>query len=129
MPADVLELRKLVLRESLGRKEIERSCVGILQNGIDNRQVVTDGLSGGSRSNYDDVFAPSDALGRLSLVGVESLHSFIPVGFGEFGAHPGGHGNPFGLAGRDMPNGCDLMELAGGGESFNRLSQANERNM
>ena len=77
-----MELRQLVLCESLGREEVERARVGILQNGIDDRQVVTKGLSGRGGSNYDDVFAPPDALGRLGLVGVEVLHSFIPVGLG-----------------------------------------------
>jgi hypothetical protein len=43
--AQIVQLGQLVLRERLGREEVERACVGIFEHRVQDRQVVAKRLA------------------------------------------------------------------------------------
>jgi hypothetical protein len=66
-----IELGQLVLGEGLGREEVEGPSVGILQDPVEDRQVVAEGLARRRRRHDHDVAARLDLLVSLPLVRVE----------------------------------------------------------
>ena len=67
-----MQLGQLVLGQSLGWEQIQRSGLRVLQHALQNRQVVTSGLAGCGRG-YDDQILPAQGKFRgLRLVGVEA---------------------------------------------------------
>ena len=71
-PREALEL---ILGERLGRKEVERGRLGILDEPLEHRQVVAQALSA-RRSGHDhDVTAPTQGPDRFGLVDVEARDS------------------------------------------------------
>ena len=50
-----VQLGELVLRERLGREEVERAGVRVLQDAVEDRQVVAERLARGGRRDDDDV--------------------------------------------------------------------------
>ena len=69
--AQALKLRELILRERLGRKQIERTAGGILQDGVQHRRVVAERLARRRRRDHDDVAAGQRVLDRFGLMRVE----------------------------------------------------------
>ncbi len=70
-PVDVVELGLLVLGQGLGREEVEGPRRGVLQDGVEDRKVVAEGLAGGRRRHDDDVLAFLERLPARALVGEE----------------------------------------------------------
>ena len=66
-----LQLGELILRERLGRKQIQRAARRILQDRIEHRRVVAERLARRGRRDHDDVPAGERVLDRLGLVRVE----------------------------------------------------------
>jgi hypothetical protein len=66
-----VEGAELVLRERLGRIEIQRARVGVVQDLLDDRDVVAEGLSARRARHHDDVPAGAGVLDRRGLVEVE----------------------------------------------------------
>ena len=67
----LVQLGHLILRQRLGRKEVQRARRAVLQDRVEDRQVVAERLARGRRSGDDDVLAGDDALIGLGLVRVE----------------------------------------------------------
>ena len=70
-----VQLGHLILRERLGRKEVQRPRGRILQDGVEHRQVVAERLARGRGCGDDDVLAGRHALIRLGLVAIELAHA------------------------------------------------------
>ena len=68
---ELVQLRHLILRERLGREQIQRARRRILQDAIENRQVVAERLARRRRRGDDDLPAGGDVLERFGLVRVE----------------------------------------------------------
>jgi hypothetical protein len=68
-----VQLGQLVLGQRLGREEVEGAGVGVLQDPVEDRQVVAEGLARGGRRDDHDVLPRLDPLVGLALVGVEPL--------------------------------------------------------
>src|SRR5579884_2929069 len=54
---EVLKFSQLILSEGFGWKQIQRTCIGILENGIQDRQVVTKCFAGCGWCYNDDIVA------------------------------------------------------------------------
>ena len=67
----LVQFGSLILGKGLGGKKVDGSFGGILQDGIQYRKVVTEGLSGGGGRDDDDVFSLLEHLIGSALVGVE----------------------------------------------------------
>ena len=68
-----VQLGELILRQRLGREEIERAGGGVLQDRVQHGRVVAERLSGRGRGDRDDVPSRQDVGEGLRLVGVELL--------------------------------------------------------
>jgi hypothetical protein len=66
-----MQLGKLILRERLGWKQIQRAARGILEHGVENRSVVAKRLPGRRRCDDDDVAPRQRMSDRFGLVGVQ----------------------------------------------------------
>ena len=66
-----VQLRELILRQRLCRKQIQRARRRILQDGVEHRRVVAERLARRRRRDRDDVAAGEHVLERLGLVRVE----------------------------------------------------------
>ena len=87
-----MQLRELILRERLRRKQIKRTSRGVLQDRVQHGRVVTERLSRCRWRDRDDVTAGEHVLERLRLVGVELVNaaarqrrtkrSSVPSGYG-----------------------------------------------
>ena len=64
----LVQLGHLVLRQRLGRKEVERARRAVLQDRVEDRQVVAERLARRGRRGDDDVLAGGDALAGLGLM-------------------------------------------------------------
>ena len=72
---ELVQLGHLILRERLGRKEIQRPRRRILQDGVEHGQVVAERLARGGGCGDHDVLAGRHALIRLGLVAIELAHA------------------------------------------------------
>ena len=70
-PGQRAQLGQLILRERLGRKEIERARRGILENRVEHRRVVAECLARRRRRDGDDVTPAEHVRERLRLMRVE----------------------------------------------------------
>ena len=68
-----MQLGELILRERLGRKQIQRARGRILQDRVQHRRVVTERLARRRRRDRDDVAAGEHVLERFRLMGIELL--------------------------------------------------------
>ena len=68
---ELVQLRHLILRERLGRKQIQRARRRLLQDAIENRQVVAERLARCRRRGDDDLPPAGDVRERFGLVRVE----------------------------------------------------------
>ena len=68
-----LQLGELILRERLGRKQIQRAARRVLQDRVQDRRVVAERLARRRRRDDDDVAAGERVLDRLGLMRVELL--------------------------------------------------------
>jgi hypothetical protein len=66
-----VQLGLLVLGERLGREEVEGAGVRVFEDGVEDRQVVAEGLAAGGGRDHDDVAASHRVLDCLGLVGIE----------------------------------------------------------
>ncbi len=66
-----LQLGELILREGLGRKEVQRARRLILEDGIEDRRVVAERLSRRRRRDRDDVAPAEHMRERLGLMGIQ----------------------------------------------------------
>ena len=71
--AQRLQLGELILRQRLGRKQIQRAARRILKNRVQDRRVVTERLARGRRRDDDDVAAGERVVDRLGLMRVELI--------------------------------------------------------
>ncbi len=69
---DIVELRPLVLGEGLGREKVDGPARRIAHDGIQDRQVVAEGLSGGRGCHDDHVLALLEGLPGAALVGIKA---------------------------------------------------------
>ena len=76
--AEALKLSQLVLRERLGRKEIQRAARWVLQNRVQHRRVVAERLARRGRRDDDDVPMRKRVVDRAGLVRVELLDPARP---------------------------------------------------
>jgi hypothetical protein len=74
---ELVQLGHLVLRQGLGREEIQRARRRILEDRIQHRQVVAERLARRRRRGDDDVLAIRDARERLGLMRVELCESAL----------------------------------------------------
>jgi len=72
-----VQLRYLVLRERLGREQVEGAGLRLLQDRVQDGDVVTEGLARGSWRDDHHISASLDVRQRLRLVGVEGLNAPI----------------------------------------------------
>ncbi len=68
-----VQLGELILRERLGRKQIQRARRRVLQDRVEDRRVVAERLARRGRRDRDDVPAGEHVLERFRLVRVELL--------------------------------------------------------
>ena len=68
---EAVDLGHLILRQRLGRKEIQRARGGVLKNGVEDRQVVAERLARRGGRRDDDVAAGCDMRERFGLMAVE----------------------------------------------------------
>ena len=68
-----LQLGELILRERLGRKQIQRAARRVLQDRVEHRRVVAERLARRGRRDDDDVAAGQRVLDRFGLVRVELM--------------------------------------------------------
>ena len=61
-----LQLGELILRERLGRKQIQRAARRVLQDRVQDRRVVAERLARRRRRDHDDVAAGERVLDRLA---------------------------------------------------------------
>ena len=87
-----VKLGLLVLGERLGREEVEGAGVRVFEDGVEDRQVVAEGLAAGGRRDDDDVAAGQRVLDRLGLVGVELVDAALRVRGLRRGSRPSGSG-------------------------------------
>ena len=80
-----IELRQLILREGLGREEVERPRGGIREDPVHHRDVVAQRLARRRRRGHHHVAAGQRVLDRAGLVGVEAVDAAPRQG----GAQPG----------------------------------------
>ena len=73
-----VKLGQLVLRQRLGRKEIQRPRRRILQDRVEDRGVVAERFPGSRRRNRDDVAPREHVLERFRLMRVELLDAARP---------------------------------------------------
>ena len=111
-PAEVVKLGQLILRQSLRGEQIQRARVRIFQDGVQDRQVVTQRFSRGGWRHYDNVFPCVNGFGGGGLVRVELPDAFSGVRGRQIRMDPGRHVGPLCFAGRKM---------ADGGEDFIRI--------
>ena len=76
--AQRLQLGELILRERLGRKEIQRAARRILQDRVEDRRVVAERLARRGRRDDDDVPAGERVLDRFGLMRVELIDAARP---------------------------------------------------
>ena len=70
---EAVQFGELILREGLGRKQIERPRRRVLQDRVQHRRVVAERFARGGRRDGDDVAPGEHVLERLGLVRVELL--------------------------------------------------------
>jgi hypothetical protein len=103
------ERAQLVLRERLGRKEIERARARFVQDGFEDGDVVTERLAGGCAGCDDDVFAGARGVDRVRLVRKEFLDVIRPEAVREGGLERGVQAREFRRARREMLQVNDLV--------------------
>ena len=69
------QLGCLILGQSLGRVEVERSRRAVIKNCFDNGQVVAHAFAAGGGSCHYDVLALSQGVNRINLVSIQGIHS------------------------------------------------------
>jgi hypothetical protein len=99
----------LILGERLGRKEVERPCRPIRQEGVEHRQIVAQRLATGRGGDDDHVFATQRSLYRPRLVGVELLDRALAKRCHQAGVDPGRKPGVLRWPGRQMPPVGDAM--------------------
>jgi hypothetical protein len=68
-----LQLGELILRQRLGREQVQRAARRVLQNRVEDRGVVAEGLARRGRRDDDRMAAGERVLDRLRLMRVELL--------------------------------------------------------
>src|SRR5205823_4943248 len=63
---------KLVLSERLSREEVHGACARVVEQQVEDRQVIAQGLAAGRRSNDDHVTSGVYVVERLGLVRVKA---------------------------------------------------------
>jgi len=71
--AERLQLGELVLRERLGREQVERAARRIAQDAVADRRVVPEGLARRRRRDDDHVSPGERVTNRLGLMGVKTI--------------------------------------------------------
>ncbi len=124
----IMQLRKLVLRQRLGRKNIKRPSIRILKNRIQNRQVVTNSLPGSGRRNHHNVLPTPHRLSSRSLMRIKPRNPLRPVRRQKLRPHPSRHINKRSLPGREVLNSRKhLPSKVAFSEYFNRLAHSLKR--
>jgi hypothetical protein len=108
---DVVELGLLVLRQGLGREEVHGPRRGVLEDGVEDRQIVAKGLAGRGRRHDDDVLPVLERLPARALVGEELVETLVDEGLAQgrvdiVGVVPEGA-----LLGRQVLDGLDRIAL------------------
>ena len=108
----IVQLGKLILRESLGGEEIQRACVRIFQNCVQNGQVVAEGFARSRGSDNDGISPRMYSRRRGSLMAIELSNALLSVDGGEIPAHPLRHWRKLCVARRDMVHGGEYLARA-----------------
>ena len=107
----VVQLADLVGGKRLGREQVQRPGIRILQDGGQNRQVVAHGFAGSRRRNDRHIFPAGDCLQAFRLVGVQLMDSAAGKRRLQPLIHRGRERHGPGFAGRDhLPPGYILHE-------------------
>ena len=79
----------LIARQRLGREQVQRAGVPALEDGVDDREVVAEGLARGGGRDDDDVGPARDLTVRHRLVRIELPDAPPPEGIGQPGVQIG----------------------------------------
>src|SRR5271157_1329333 len=88
---EVVQFSELILRESLGGEEVKRARVGVLDDGVQHRQVVAERFARSSWRHHDEVLSGARKFRGNRLMRIELLDSFFAIGRGKFWPNPGWH--------------------------------------
>jgi len=99
---DLVELGPLVLGEGLGGEEVDGPAGRVVEDGIQNREVVTEGLPRSRGRHDDDVPAALEDLPGSPLMGIELLVALLLEGGEKAGIYARRVLGIAALLGRDM---------------------------
>ena len=80
---EAVKLVHLIARQRLGREQVQRAGVPALEDGVDDREVVAEGLARGGGRDDDDVGPARDLAVRHRLVRIELPDAPPPEGIGQ----------------------------------------------
>ena len=103
--SQIVQFGQLVLRQRLGREQVQRARIGIFQNGVQDWQVVAQRLARGRRRHHHEILARPRHLRRGSLMRVKLLDFLGAIRGDQLRAHPRRHGPVDRLAGREVLHG------------------------
>ena len=110
-PRQLVQLRQLILRQRLGREQIQRSPAGIGQQAIQDGQVVAQSLAAGCRRDDGHMLAAQRERDRIGLMRVECGHTARGQRGNQAGIKLGRKWRiARGLGGRDLPPGDVVHE-------------------
>src|SRR5271157_238424 len=123
----IIEFRKLVLRQRLGREQVKRPRVAISQNRIQDRQVVAQRLPRSRGRNNHHILSRTNRFRRRGLMRVKPPYALGGVSRAQFWADPVRELRPLGLARRIMPHGGqDLTRVVASGKGIEHLGNSGE---
>ena len=82
-----MQLQHLILRERFGGEQIERPCLGIIANPLQDWEVVAIGFPARGGGDHNDILPFEADPNRLGLVGIELIDCSLFQGFDNLRAH------------------------------------------
>ena len=123
-----MQLGELILRQGLGRKQVQRARVRIFKDRVQHRQVVAQRLAGCRRRNHHNVASLPNGFRCQGLVAIQLRNAFFRINVRQLRAHPFRHGRKPSLARRDMVHGGnDFAAVVALGKLLDNFPDARER--
>ncbi len=98
----IVQFGELVLRQRLGREEVERPRIRIFQDRVQHRQVVAKRLARSRRRHHHEILPGARQFRRGRLMRIKLLDAFGPVSRRQLRPHPFRHGPELRLARRNV---------------------------